>query len=54
MQHWQEAEFDKVKPSNEKCPPHEVVKLYILGAHTDYGCLKCKLKSSDLSFFDKK
>ena len=48
----QEEEFDKIKRSDDKCPPHEVVKLYYKGAHTDYGCKKCKMKSSVLSYFE--
>lgn len=53
MTHMQEDEFDAIKKSDEKCPPHEVVKLYTLGAHTDYGCIKCKIRSLDLKFFEK-
>ena len=52
MLHMQEEEFDKIKRSDDKCPPHEVVMLYYKGAHTDYGCKKCKMKSSVLSYFE--
>ena len=51
MEKMQEDYFDNIKKSNEKCPPHEIVKLYINGTHTDYGCKKCKIKSLDLTVF---
>jgi len=54
MIHMQEDEFDKIKKSDEKCPPHEVVKLYYEGTHSDYGCVKCKMKSLILSDFENK
>ena len=54
MIHMQEEEFDKIAKSNEKCPPHKVVKLYYKGTHSDYGCVKCKIKSLILSDFEAK
>ena len=53
MYKMQEEEFDAivVDESTPKCPPHEVVKLYYLGTHSDYGCVKCKLKSLNLEDF---
>ena len=54
MTHMQEEEFDKIEKSNEKCPPHEVVKLYYDGTHSDYGCVKCKMKSLILEDFEGK
>ena len=53
MQHMQEKEFDKFEKIDGKCPPHEVVKIYDEGTHSDYGCIKCKMKSLILSDFDK-
>lgn len=50
----QEDEFDKIEISKEKCPPHDVVKLYFMGAHSDYGCLKCKRRSLLLTDFETK
>ena len=49
----QEDEFDAivVDDSTPQCPPHEVVKLYYLGTHSDYGCVKCKMKSFILEDF---
>ena len=52
MQHMQEDVFDKLEKSRDKCPPHEVVKLYSEGTHTDYGCIKCKLKSLIIKDFE--
>ena len=44
---YQEDEFEKIqavcKPS--ECDHSELVKLYVNSAHTDYGCLKCKMTS---------
>ena len=54
MQKMQEDKFDEIEPitkQGEKCS-HEVVKLYILGSHTDYGCVKCKMKSLILEDFE--
>lgn len=49
----QEEEFDAIviEGKTPKCPPHEVVKLYYLGAHSDYGCVRCKMKSLRLEDF---
>lgn len=41
-----------VSENTNKCPPHEIVKLYYLGTHSDYGCIKCKRKSYNLADFD--
>lgn len=56
MEKMQEKEFDDIPQKNsvEECKEHEVVKLYYLGTHSDYGCKKCKLKSLDLNVFKKK
>ena len=55
MEKMQEKEFDDIPQKNsvEECKEHEVVKLYYLGTHSDYGCKKCKLKSLDLNVFKK-
>lgn len=47
MEKMQEDVFDKIKPTEhpKKCQ-HEFVKLYHLGTHTDYGCTKCKIKTT--------
>lgn len=47
MYKMQEEEFDAItiNDNTPKCPPHEIVKLYYLGTHSDYGCVKCKMKS---------
>ena len=44
-----EEDFDKLVASTtpEKCDHKDIVKLYYLGTHTDYGCIKCKCKSSN-------
>ena len=54
MIHMQEEEFDKIEKSTENCPPHEVVKLYYEGTHSDYGCIKCKRRSLILADFEDK
>lgn len=53
MYKMQEEEFDAIviDESTSNCPPHEVVKLYYLGTHSDYGCVKCKMKSLRLEDF---
>lgn len=53
MERMQEEEFDKLKKSNKPCPKgqHEVVKLYYLGTHSDYGCKKCGVKSYNVEDF---
>ncbi len=56
MQKMQEEEFDKIEPKHnygEKCE-HDIVKLYYCGTHSDYGCIKCKMKSLNLEDFAKK
>ena len=54
MEHMQEDNFDKI-PKTEDCKNcnHEVVKLYDLGSHSDYGCVKCGMQSSILEDFKK-
>lgn len=51
----QEIEFDKIEPQTNKKEQclHNVVKLYTFGTHFDYGCTKCKMKSLNLSDFQK-
>lgn len=54
MQKMLEEEFDKIESKikqGEKCS-HEVVKLYYGGTNSDYGCIKCKLKSLILEDFN--
>lgn len=57
MKKMQEDEFDKVQPTTkigEVCS-HDIVKLYnIMGTHSDYGCIKCKIKSLVLEILIKK
>lgn len=35
------------------CNHPEVVRIYTMGAHTDYGCLKCGLQHTNKEVFDK-
>lgn len=54
MKRMQEDEFDKIKPTTkqgEHCS-HDIVKLYINGAHSDYGCIKCKMKAFNKEDFN--
>ena len=55
MMKMQEDDFEKIEATTEfgKCE-HEIVKLYFGGMHSDYGCIKCKVQSLDLSEFNKK
>ena len=55
MEKMQEEEFDKINPTYDpnECNHQNIVKLYYLGTHSDYGCLDCKIKSFDLSLFMK-
>lgn len=50
-----EEDFDKLEASTtpEKCDHKDIVKLYYLGTHTDYGCIKCKCKSSNKEDFNR-
>ena len=51
----QEDEFDKIQPTTkigEICL-HDIVKLYIKGTHSDYGCIRCKMKSLVLENFNR-
>ena len=42
----QEEEFDQIIMTvNPKNCKHIFVKLYYLGAHSDYGCRLCKIKT---------
>lgn len=54
MEHMQEDVFDKIPITEDyqNCN-HEVVKLYYLGTHSDYGCIKCGMKSLILEDFKK-
>lgn len=47
MRKMQEKEFDELPRTtiDAEAHRHEVVKLYVNGTHTDYGCIKCKMKS---------
>lgn len=53
MKHMQESDFDKISKTCEfnNCV-HHVVKLYYLSAHSDYGCVKCKVKNTNIDFFN--
>ena len=48
-------ELTKNIPDDVKCScgHSEVVRIYTLGSHTDYGCLKCGLQHTNKEFFDK-
>lgn len=55
MRKMQEDEFDKIQPTTkigEICT-HDIVKLYIKGTHSDYGCIRCKMKSLVLDSFNR-
>lgn len=54
MEKMEEEEFNKIKPTTKpgQCS-HDVVKLYIKGTHTDYGCIKCKMISFNKEDFNK-
>ncbi len=56
MEKMQEEEFEKLKQkcSVEECLHLHIVKLYTLGAHSDYGCTECKLKSLVLEDFSRR
>lgn len=45
MRKMTEKEFDDIPAVQGSCPPHEIVKLTYLGTHSDYGCIKCKIKT---------
>lgn len=46
LKNMQEDEFDKIERTNlAKLCKHEVVRLYQFGSHSDYGCIKCGMKS---------
>lgn len=51
----EQEEFDKLLfdtlPKN--CNHPEVVRLYTMGVHADYGCLKCGLEHTNKEVFDK-
>ena len=55
MRNLEEKEFDQIDPTKDpsECNPHEVVRLCQLGTHLDYGCIKCKMKSSNKDDFYK-
>ena len=55
MENMQENEFAKIKATCEKqdCSHQRIVKLYDLGAHSDYGCLDCKMMSLILDDFKR-
>ncbi len=56
MEKMQEKDFEKIEPTCHiaECDHSEIVKLYYLGAHSDYGCKKCKMQSLILTDFKKK
>lgn len=53
MEHMQEKEFDKLVFSEEykHCKHENIVRLYYLRTHSDYGCLSCGVKHSEKSHF---
>lgn len=54
MMRMQEDEFDEITPTTipgGHCK-HEVAKLFVNATHTDYGCIKCKMKSLILENFN--
>lgn len=55
MEKMQEDEFDNIAPQCDpsKCNHDEIVKLYYLSTHTDYGCKKCKMHSTNIEAFRK-
>lgn len=55
MKHMQEDDFDRIQRTNWEQPcKHEIVKLYQCGCHTDYGCIKCGMKSLVIENFEVK
>lgn len=55
MEKMQETEFDQIVPVCEfsECDHSQIVKIYYLATHSDYGCKKCKMKSLNLDTFKK-
>ena len=52
MQHMQEEEFDTIKRTTDyKNCQHDVVSLYELGSNVEYGCTRCKVRSTVLEHF---
>ena len=51
----QEKEFEQLEQTCDmkECTHPNVVKLYYLGTHSDYGCTSCKLKSLVLEHFNR-
>ena len=51
---YQKDEFEKIKPvcKPSECDHLEVVRLYVLGSHTGYACLKCKMTSGTNKVFE--
>ena len=55
MEKMQEDDFEKIVPicDMSECDHSDIVKLYYLSTHSDYGCKKCKMQSLNLSDFKK-
>lgn len=54
MMKMQESEFKALKfTENPATCKHELVKLYILGMETDYGCIKCGMTAFNKEDFEK-
>ena len=55
MEKMQENEFEQLAPqcNASECDHSEIVKLYYLSTHSDYGCKKCKMQSLNLDDFRK-
>lgn len=58
MRKMDEKEFnnltkDKSRDVVKSCDHLEVVRIYTMGSHTDYGCLKCGLQHTNKEVFDK-
>ena len=53
MRKMEQEEFNKLTfdISPKECSHIEVVRLYSLGTHTDYGCLKCGLQHTNEAVF---
>ncbi len=51
-----EEEFAKIKFDKipQKCSHPQVIKLYYLGAHTDYACMCCGMTAANKEAFNKK
>ncbi len=56
MRKMQQDEFDELtknisEAEKRKCKHTEIVKIYFLGANTDYGCVGCGMEHTSLEAF---